>query len=69
MNKLKNLLWQLKKDNKTTLKALSIEIGKEGNYLSKRLNRDGLKVSDLKKCLECCGEKLVIVYDGKQYEI
>lgn len=66
---MKNFFWQLKKDNKTTLKILSIEIGKEEKFLSKRLNRDGLKVSDLKKCLECCGEKLVIVYRGEHYDI
>lgn len=66
---MKNFMWKLKKDNKTTLKALSIELGKEDKYLSKRLNRDALKVSDLKKCLECCGEKLVIVYNGHSYEI
>jgi hypothetical protein len=66
---MKNFMWTLKKDNKTTLKALSIKLGKEDKYLSKRLNRDSLKVADLKKCLECCGEKLVIVYRGESYEI
>lgn len=66
---MKNFFWKLKKDNKTTLKALSIELGKEDKYLSKRLNRDGLKVSDLKKCLACCGEKLVIVYRGENFEL
>ena len=69
MTNLKNLMWQIKADKKTTFKEMANNIGKENKFLSVHLKNDSIRVSDLKKCLNCVGVPLVILYDGKKYTI
>ena len=66
---MKKLFNKIKKEKGVNFQSMSLKIGKEKKFLSVRLTKDSLKVADLKKCLECVGEKLVIVFDGKNYEI
>jgi hypothetical protein len=66
---MKNLIFKLKKENKTSLAKLSIQMGKDRKFLSQKLNAGTLKVTDLKKCLECCGAELVVKYNGEEFII
>jgi hypothetical protein len=52
------------------LSELGIRIGRGGgSSLGRSLRDDSLKVKDLKKCLACDGEELIIIYKGKKIRI
>ena len=40
-----------------------------GSSLARSLRDNSLKVRDLKKCLECDGDDLIIIYKGKKVRI
>ena len=68
--KIKQLVTFIAEDLKTTLKGLSGLIGRgENGSLARTLRNDTLTVNDLKKCLECNGEELIIKYKGKNIRI
>jgi hypothetical protein len=52
------------------LSDFGVRIGRGGgSSLSRTLRDDSLKVKDLKKCLECDGQDLIIIYKNKRIKI
>jgi hypothetical protein len=60
---------QIAKDNNLTVEELGEKIGRPGSSLGRSLRDGVLKVRDLKLCLECNGEELIITYKGEKYTL
>lgn len=66
---IKSLIWKIKKEKGISIQSLSIQIGHHGNFLSRALKNDSVRVSDLKKCFDCVGEPFVIIFKGEKNKI
>ena len=66
----KELVQTIAKSLGITLSELGMRIGRGGgSSLARTLRDDSLKIQDLKKCLLCEGQELVIKYKGKNIKI
>ena len=66
----KDLVQAIAKSLGITLSELGMRIGRGGgSSLARTLRDDSLKIQDLKKCLMCEGQELVIKYKGKNIKI
>ena len=67
---IKDLVQGIAKSIGFSLSDLGITIGRGGgSSLARSLRDNSLKIEDLKKCLECDGQDLVIRYKGKNIKI
>lgn len=67
---IKDLVNGIAKSIGLNLSDLGVKIGRGGgSSLARSLRDDSLKVADLKKCLECDGQELIIKYKGKNVKI
>jgi len=67
---IKDLVNGIAKSIGLNLSDLGIRIGRGGgSSLARSLRDDSLKVADLKKCLECDGQELIIKYKRKNIKI
>ena len=66
----KDLVQAIAKSLGITLSELGMRIGRGGgSSLARTLRDDSLKIQDLKKCLMCEGQELIIKYKGKNIKI
>jgi hypothetical protein len=66
---LKHFIRILCKDANLSTRKMSAKIGLNQQSLYRKQVTENLTVKELKRCLECNGVELVIVYKGENYVI
>ena len=63
-------LKSIAEDSDKTIKQFGIEIGRgEGSSFSRSVNNEMIRVDELKKCVQCTGQDLIILYKGLKIHI